>query len=99
MNEWITSIQLPGLMRMRHHQEHHQGHQAHTVHHIQQMHHHQAAQGSPMVSAAPSARPSPSSCSVLPGCSTGALPRHTSPWYTTNACDSARVVSQRPSEP
>ncbi len=30
MNEWITSIQPPGLMKMRlmHHQEHHLGHQA-----------------------------------------------------------------------
>ena len=30
INEWITSIQPPGLMKMRlmHHQEHHLGHQA-----------------------------------------------------------------------
>ena len=30
MNEWITSIQPPGLMKMRlmHHQEHHLGHHA-----------------------------------------------------------------------
>ena len=27
MNEWITSIQPPGLMQLLHHQKHHLGHQ------------------------------------------------------------------------
>lgn len=32
---------------------------------------------------------SPCSAGVLPGSTTGAAPRHTSPWYTTNSCPGA----------